>query len=102
MRDDADQINRYYNATAQVDIVPYGGATASIENSCSASFDNKTSSKNYTAVLGLTEPSTYNSANDPVNAFLTLWPIGFNFTKLLSGEMMQDMPGLEFALFSSE
>ncbi|KAH8703523.1 hypothetical protein BGW36DRAFT_423084 [Talaromyces proteolyticus] len=94
-------VGSYYNATAQVDFIPYGGVAASITSQCPAAFSNQTGTRNYTARLGLTEPSLYNSANDPVNAFLTLWPLDFNFSTLLSGQIIIFMPGLEYALFSS-
>lgn len=102
MLDGTHQANRYYNATAQVDFIPYGGLAASIPSKCPPAFSNQTASGNYSARLAITEPSSYDSVDDLANVFLTLWPLDYNFTKLLSGQRITDMPGLDFALFSSE
>lgn len=55
----------------------------------------------YAARLGLTKPGPFNSADDPVNAFLTLWPLDFNFTESHNSEIV-DNSGTDFYLFSSE
>ncbi|KAF3399098.1 hypothetical protein DPV78_006789 [Talaromyces pinophilus] len=58
----------------------YRGLAASFPSICPPAFSNQTASRNYTARLGFTEPSPYDSADDRVNAFLTLWPLDFELT----------------------
>ncbi|RAO69117.1 uncharacterized protein BHQ10_005129 [Talaromyces amestolkiae] len=87
-------IGSYYNATAQVDFEPYN-VSSSIQINCPAL------TTYYTARLGLTKPGPFNSADDPINAFLTLWPLDFNFTGSLNSAIVYNS-GLDFYLFSSD
>ena len=66
---------RYFNGTAHLDFLPYSGLAASETSGCPV-LRNRTITKDYKTLLALTEPSTYNTDNDPLNAFLTLWPLG--------------------------
>jgi hypothetical protein len=80
----------------------YRGMAASFPSICPPAFSNQTASRNYTARLGFTEPSPSDSADDRVNAFLTLWPLDFELTTLPSGGPITFMSGLEFTLLSTE
>ena len=92
---------RYFNGTAHFEFSPYGGLAASETGGCPA-LRNKTITKDYKTLLALTEPSTYNTANDPVNAFLTLWPLGFDFGTLPDEISFEISDSLDYALYSSE
>ncbi|KAJ5998944.1 hypothetical protein N7451_006754 [Penicillium sp. IBT 35674x] len=93
-------VGSYYNGTAHVDLFPYAGLAASDAPEC-PSFRNATFKESYTTVLGLTEPSSLNSDDDPVNAFLTLWPLGFNFSTLPLGQTLNVITAIDYALYSS-
>ncbi|KAJ5703238.1 hypothetical protein N7488_010786 [Penicillium malachiteum] len=102
-------VGSYFNGTARFEFYPYAGLAASSSDphtkGCPA-LCNKTITKDYKSILALTEPSTYNTAPDPVNAFLTLWPLGLDFgskvfdkeTEYLSFEWADE---LDYAIYSS-
>ncbi|RAK98114.1 uncharacterized protein BO80DRAFT_427633 [Aspergillus ibericus CBS 121593] len=98
-------VGSYYNGTTDVELLPYAGLASTYRSLC-PNLANTTITKQYETVLALTEPSTYNTGYDPVNAFLTLWPPGFNFSSLpyptSSDETLELDSSLEFALFSSD
>ncbi|OKP00912.1 hypothetical protein PENSUB_7493 [Penicillium subrubescens] len=47
----------YHNGTTHLEFFPYGGLASSEQSDC-PDFHNKTITKEYTTVLGLSEPST--------------------------------------------
>ncbi|OOF93334.1 hypothetical protein ASPCADRAFT_7566 [Aspergillus carbonarius ITEM 5010] len=93
-------VGSYYNGTTDVEFVPNIGLAANDSLLCQH-LPNTTFTKQYDTVLALTEPSTYNHGFDPVNAFLTLWPPGFNFSTLPLSGQIQYSSALELGLFSS-
>lgn len=99
--------NRYFNGTAHFEFRPYAGLTASQSQTegCPA-LRNQTITKDYTSVLALTEPSTYNAVNDPLNAFLTCWPLGYDFGSKSFQDTtditFEEMETLDYAVYSSE
>ncbi|KAJ6031189.1 hypothetical protein N7540_001921 [Penicillium herquei] len=103
-------VGSYFNGTAHFEFHPYAGLAASESQTggCPA-LRNKTITKDYKSVLALTEPSTYNAANDPLNAFLTFWPLGYDFgsksfqedTTRLDGFDIMMLDSLEYAIYSS-
>ncbi|KAF3394145.1 hypothetical protein F1880_005526 [Penicillium rolfsii] len=94
-------VGSYFNGTAHFEFSPYGGLAASETGGCPA-LRNKTITKDYKTLLALTEPSAYNTANDPVNAFLTLWPLGFDFGTLPDEISFEISDSLDYALYSSD
>ncbi|KAJ5709954.1 hypothetical protein N7493_009546 [Penicillium malachiteum] len=94
-------VGSYYNGTTNVEFAPYAGLAASETEYCPV-LRNQTITTSYPSVLSLTEPASYNSDDDVVNAFLTLWPNGFNFSSIASDTIIWLEPSLEYALFSSE
>ncbi|KAJ5936541.1 hypothetical protein N7466_002991 [Penicillium verhagenii] len=96
-------VGSYYNGTTRVEFLPYTGLAASNSSLCPV-FRNEIIIKEYPTVLGLTEPSKYNTANDPVNAMITLWPPGFNFSNVPPIGWIQDISefkSLQWYLWSS-
>ncbi|KAJ5803279.1 uncharacterized protein N7503_005729 [Penicillium pulvis] len=95
-------VGSYYNGTTYFEFSAYSGLAASETEYC-PDLRNETITTNYTTLLALTESASYNNLeDDPVNAFLTLWPPGFDFTSVPSGKLIQEMiPSLKYALFSS-
>ncbi|KAJ5538555.1 hypothetical protein N7494_008034 [Penicillium frequentans] len=93
-------VGSYYNGTTYLEFAPYAGLASSETEFCPM-LRNKTITKNYTTVLGLTEPASYNAPDDPVNAFLTFWPHDFDFSSIPSGGMLNEVSSLEYGLFSS-
>ncbi|KAJ5667434.1 hypothetical protein N7507_003298 [Penicillium longicatenatum] len=76
-------VGLYYNATTYVDLFPYAELATSETLNC------------------LKEPSTLNSDDDPVNAFLTLWPLEFNFSTLPLGRALNEITAIKYAFYSS-
>ncbi|PWY92999.1 hypothetical protein BO94DRAFT_460703 [Aspergillus sclerotioniger CBS 115572] len=97
-------VGSYYNGTAHVEAWPDAGLAANYSSLCPP-LANTTMTRQYDTVLALTEPSNYNYGFDPVNAFLTMWPSGFNFSSLSTSPIevyaVDYSPYLEFALYSS-
>ncbi|KAJ5910615.1 hypothetical protein N7504_005258 [Penicillium tannophilum] len=95
-------VGSYYNGTTYLEFSAYAGLAASETEYCPV-LRNQTITTNYTSLLALTEPASYNNLdNDPVNAFLTLWPPGFDFSSITTWKLIQEMvPSLKYALFSS-
>ncbi|KAJ5723082.1 hypothetical protein N7488_001117 [Penicillium malachiteum] len=95
-------VGSYYNGSTSLKFSPYAGLAASETEYCPI-LRNKTITTNYKTILALTEPASFNNLkDDPVNAFFTLWPPGFNFSVINDWELIQEMPHLEYALFSSD
>ncbi|KAJ5113019.1 hypothetical protein N7456_001553 [Penicillium angulare] len=95
-------VGSYFNGTAHFEFSPYAGLAASETAGCPV-LRNKTITKDYKALLALTEPAIYNTANDPVNAFLTLWALGFDFGTIPESYITFDMlDSLEYAVYSSD
>ncbi|KAJ5735574.1 uncharacterized protein N7483_000699 [Penicillium malachiteum] len=94
-------VGSYYNGSTSLKLSAYAGLAASETEYCPV-LRNKTITTKYKTLLALTEPASYNNLkDDPVNAFLTLWPPGFNFSSINDWELIQEMVSLEYALFST-
>ncbi|KAJ5797636.1 uncharacterized protein N7503_006932 [Penicillium pulvis] len=93
-------VGSYYNGTTYLEFNPYAGLASSETEYCPI-LRNKTITRNYTTVLCLTEPASYNAPDDPVNAFLTLWPHNFDFSSIPFDGDIDEVSSLEYGLFSS-
>jgi hypothetical protein len=96
---------RYYNGTTTISVKPFSGVSKQeIETDESTSCPNlegKEIKAHYDSVLALTERSSQNAGNNPVNVFHTLWDEGFDFSTLKSNETIADYPW-GWGLFSSK
>ncbi|KAJ5433536.1 uncharacterized protein N7458_012692 [Penicillium daleae] len=97
-------VGSYYNGSTTIEIEPFGGIAAQEEGTNDATWcpnlKDKTYSTKFDTILGLTERSKYNAGNNPLNAFLTLWDVGYNFSSLNASQGITDLPW-DWALFSS-
>lgn len=96
--------HRYYNGSTTIEIKPFDGVAAQEEEADVSTWcpnlKSKTIDTKYDTILGLTARSKYDAGSNSLNALLTLWDVGYNFSSLNKSEQILDMPW-DWALLSS-
>ena len=96
---------RYYNGSTTIEIKPFDGISSQEAGGLDVStwcpnLKGKTIDTKYDTILALTERSKYNAGNNPLNAFMTLWDVDYNYNSLNKSEQILQMPW-DWALLSS-
>lgn len=91
--------SRYFNATAQIELIPVVG-WKTLNDSLCPSLRGKTFTASFPSVLAITERGPYNVGTNPVNMYLTFWDPGFNFSTL-GGSFPAGITGIGDLMYTS-
>ncbi|KAJ5986040.1 hypothetical protein N7451_010405 [Penicillium sp. IBT 35674x] len=74
--------DRYYNATTKIEFTPEIGSTTN--TSVCSNLQGQRFTTEFQSVLAITERGPYNIGSNPVNALLTLWNSGTDYSSVLN------------------